>query len=202
MRKFLITVIACGALTAVLPAGAQAQKLKEILKSETVQKVLNVVKEVTAFQFKDLEGTWMYRSPACQFKSEELLQQAGGTVLANEMEKKLEAAYKKAGITAGNFSYTFKSDSTFVCQIGSKQLKGTYDYDTVSKKLTLTYYRLLKSEIQLSQTKEGIAMLYDADRLLKLVTLVSSISKSALLSGVSKVAEQYDGMLLGFEMEK
>ncbi|MDE7074010.1 MAG: DUF4923 family protein [Odoribacter sp.] len=202
MKRFLITMTACGMLAAILPVRAQAQSLKDILKSETAQKILNVVKEATAFKFQDLEGTWKYQSPACQFKSDELLQKAGGTVLANEMEGKLEAAYKKAGITPGSLSYTFNRDSTFTCTIGKKQLKGTYDYDTASKTLTLTYYRLLKSEIQLAQNSEGIAMLYDADRLLKVVTLLSSISKSAMLSTVGKVAEQYDGMLLGFDMKK
>ena len=186
----------------ILPEKTEAQSLKDILKSETAQKVIDAVKEATALKFEDLQGTWQYKGAACQFKSEELLQKAGGIALGETMEGKLEKAYEKAGIRTGNFSYTFNHDSTFTCQIGKKELKGTYAYDSSNQILTLSYFGLLNTEVQLSGKKDGTTFLFNADRLLKLVTLLSGYSKSSTLSAVNKVAQQYDGMMLGFDLQK
>lgn len=180
----------------------QAQSLKDILNSEAAQKILNTVKQANALQFEDLVGTWQYKSPACQFKSDELLQKAGGVALAESMEKKLGDAYAKAGIKPGSYSYTFNSDSTFVNQIGKKKLKGTYSYDVNSGKLVLKYYSLLASELQIAKAGETISLLFNADRLLQLVTWISSHSNTTALKTINKVAEQYDGMLLGYDMTK
>ena len=193
MKKIPVTLFIVSALLFILPEKTEAQSLKDILKSETAQKVIDAVKEATALKFEDLQGTWQYKGAACQFKSEELLQKAGGIALGETMEGKLEKAYEKAGIRTGNFSYTFNHDSTFTCQIGKKELKGTYAYDSSNQILTLSYFGLLNTEVQLSGKK---------DRLLKLVTLLSGYSKSSTLSAVNKVAQQYDGMMLGFDLQK
>ena len=158
MKKIPVTLFIVSALL-FLPEKTEAQSLKDILKSETAQKVIDAVKEATALKFEDLQGTWQYKGAACQFKSEELLQKAAGIALGETMEGKLEKAYEKAGIRTGNFSYTFNHDSTFTCQIGKKEL-------------------------------------------LKLVTLLSGYSKSSTLSAVNKVAQQYNGMMLGFDLQK
>ena len=178
MKKIPVTLFIVSALLFILPEKTEAQSLKDILKSETAQKVIDAVKEATALKFEDLQGTWQYKGAACQFKSEELLQKAGGIALGETMEGKLEKAYEKAGIRTGNFSYTFNHD------------------------LTLSYFGLLNTEVQLSGKKDGTAFLFNADRLLKLVTLLSGYSKSSTLSAVNKVAQQYNGMMLGFDLQK
>ena len=70
----------------------QAQSIKDILNSDAAQKVLNAVKQINALKIEDFWGTWQYQKPACQFKSDELLQKAGGIALAESLEKKLETA--------------------------------------------------------------------------------------------------------------
>ena len=216
MKKIPVTLFVVSALFFILPEKTEAQSLKDILKSETAQKVIDAVKEATALKFEDLQGTWQYKGAACQFKSEELLQKAGGIALGETMEGKLEKAYEKAGIRTGNFSYTFNHDSTFTCQIGKKELKGTYAYDSSNQILTLSHGALnvAKNDRSLVVKSCHSAMrevevlhdylldLFNADRLLKLVTLLSGYSKSSTLSAVNKVAQQYDGMMLGFDLQK
>lgn len=202
MKKILILSFVFAGLMLVYSGSARAQSLKDILKSEKAQQVLQAVKKITAFRWEDLQGTWQYKGAACQFKSDDLLQQAGGIAMAEGVEQKLEVAYQKAGIKVGNFSYTFCSDSTFTCQIGKKKLKGTYTYDVSQQVLTLSYFRLFQADVQLSRNSDGIALLYNADHLLELVSLFSSYSKNPTLSAVGKVAEQYDGMLLGFDLKR
>ena len=177
-----------------------AQSLEDLLKSESAKKMLNTVKEKTGV--KSIEGTWQYEGAACQFKSDDLLQKAGGIAMAEGMKTKLEAAYAKAGIVSGKLSYTFSADSTFTSQFGQKTFKGTYSYNASTGILTLNYYSLFRMEASVVKTLKGISTLYDADRLLKFVTLLSGISKSSTLAAVGKVAAQYDGMRLGFELKK
>ena len=179
-----------------------AQSLEDLLNSEAAKKVLGKVKEVTAFQAKDLEGTWQYRGAASRLKSEDLLQKAGGVALAEAMNTKLDAAYAKVGIVPGKLSYTFAKDSTFTNCIGKKTFKGTYTYDVATGILTLRYYALLPVEATLVRSSQGISLLFNADRLLKIVGLLSGVTKSSALSALGKIASQYDGMLLGFELNR
>lgn len=177
-----------------------AQSLEDLLKSEGAKKLLNTVKDKTGL--RSIEGTWQYEGAACQFKSEDLLQKAGGIAMAEGMKTKLEAAYAKAGIVPGKLSYTFSADSTFTSQLGRKSFKGTYSYDASTGILTLNYYSIFRMEANVLKTVKGISLLFDADRLLKFVTLLTSISKSSSLAAVGKVAAQYDGMRLGFELKQ
>ena len=74
MKKIPVTLFIVSALLFILPEKTEAQSLKDILKSETAQKVIDAVKEATALKFEDLLWTWQYIGSACQFKIEELLQ--------------------------------------------------------------------------------------------------------------------------------
>lgn len=190
----VLSVIAC--------QNAGAQSLKDLLNSETAKKVLNTVKQATVLQFQDLIGVWQYEGAACRFKSDDMLQQAGGVVLAKGIGDKLEKAYSKAGIVSGKLTYTLCADSTFHSQFGKKTFRGTFAYDASTGILTLNYFSLLRLEATVVRRTDGISLLFDQDRLLKLVTLLSNVSKSASLSSVGKVAEQYDGLMLGFDLKK
>ena len=58
MKKIPVTLFVVSALFFILPEKTEAQSLKDILKSETAQKVIDAVKEATALKFEDLQGTW------------------------------------------------------------------------------------------------------------------------------------------------
>ena len=197
-----MTGMAVCSLFVMSTVSVQAQSLKDILNSDAAKKVLNTVKELNNPKFSDLQGTWQYHGSACRFKSDDLLEKAGGIALAEGLEKQLDNTYAKVGIVPGKFAYTFNSDSTFTSQMGKKKMKGTYSYDPATGTMILKYYSLLTSQAKVVRTGERIALLFDADRLLKLVGLLSNYSKSSTLSTIGKVAEQYDGLLLGFDLNK
>lgn len=180
----------------------QAQSLKDILNSDAAKKVLNTVKELSNPKFSDLQGTWQYHSSACRFKSDDLLEKAGGVALAEGLEKQLDNTYAKVGLVPGKLTYTFNSDSTFTSQLGKKKMKGTYSYDPSTGTMTLKYFSLLPLQAKVMRTSERIALLFDADRLLKLVSLMANSSRNSALSTMGKVAGQYDGLQLGFDLNK
>ena len=45
-------------------------------------------------------------------------------------------------------------------------------------------------------------LLYNSDKLLKLMAFIGSKSNSTALKTVSSLADNYDGMMLGFELAK
>jgi len=45
-------------------------------------------------------------------------------------------------------------------------------------------------------------LLFNADKLLKFLSTVSSISSNTTLKAINKLASEYDGMMLGFDLKK
>lgn len=114
--------------------------------------------------------------------------------------------YTKLGIVAGNFSYTFNSDSTFTNTVGKKELKGTYSLDEKNRVLTLNYMLAKKItvksvEVQLVKSGEQISLLFNTEKLMKFVSVLSSALKKSDKAN-SSLMDGYDEILLGFEMKK
>lgn len=51
-------------------------------------------------------------------------------------------------------------------------------------------------------TNNELALLFDADKLLDFLTKLSAVSKNTTLQALNKLASQYDGMKMGFELKK
>ena len=62
--------------------------------------------------------------------------------------------------------------------------------------------QLLKQSAQVVLTNDQLALLFPADKLLDFIGTLSSISGSATLKAVNSLAEQYDGVKVGFELKR
>ena len=51
-------------------------------------------------------------------------------------------------------------------------------------------------------TNNNLTLLFNADKLLDFIEKISSISSNQSLQTISKLASQYDGVMLGFELQK
>ena len=127
-------------------------------------------------------------------------------VVTSALEKKMVNIYTKLGIVPGNFSYTFSSDSTFTNTIGKKVLKGTYSLDEKTRVLTLRYMLAktitVKSvEVQLVKSGEQVSLLFNTEKLMNFVSVLSSALKKSDKTTPS-LMDGYDEILLGFEMKK
>lgn len=200
--------------------GANAQSLlKNLLDSTLTNKSItsiieNVVGGAVSKLDLSIEGTWKYSEPEVQFKSDNFLAQAGGAATTAKVEDKLKGIYSKIGFNE-SLTITFNADSTFAqtIKIGSsvKNLKGTYSLDKENKIVTLQYSALGNMKIGkvsaiYANTGTSLALLYDAGDIFsflkKVVSTVSSISGKSSLALLSGVVDTYDGMLLGFKMNK
>ena len=108
----------------------------------------------------------------------------------------------RVGIKEGQMSFTFNADSTFTAKVGAKSIKGTYSYDASTQNASLKFMKLIPLNAKINCTSANMDLLFNSDKLLKLITLISSKSNNSTLKTIGSLANSYDGMMLGFTLRK
>ena len=201
MKK--ITRIGVWMMSLTLISGGEAwgQSLKDILNFSSATGI------TTPLNAKNLAGQWNYVSPAVQLEGDNALKNATGSLAAGELEKKLADMCEKVGIKAGAFSMTFQEDNSFVMTLKSKDLKGTYSVDSEAKTITLDFasgkdFSFTKMNAQVTLLDNELNLLFQADKLLDLLSKLSTWSNNTTLKAANSLLEQYDGIKLGFAFKR
>ena len=170
--------------------------------SSIINGILNNVIGSGTFSKQDLcAHTWKYSKPGCAFASENLLAKAGGELAANKVEEKLGEYYSKFGFSGSNTYFTFKTDGTFAAKIDGKSWQGNYTFDEKTHAIQMKGL-LLSMSGYATKTTNGISLLFDQKKLLNLIKTIGSLKGSSTLSALGTIANNYDGMRVGFEMTK
>ena len=170
--------------------------------SSIINGILNNVIGSGTFSKQDLcAHTWKYSKPGCAFTSENLLAKAGGEIAANKVEEKLGEYYSKFGFSGSNTYFTFKTDGTFAAKIDGKSWQGNYTFDEKTHAIQMKGL-LLSMSVYATKTTNGISLLFDQTKLLNLIKTMSALKGSSTLSAIGTIANNYDGMRVGFEMTK
>lgn len=170
--------------------------------SSIINGILNNVIGSGTFSKQDLcAHTWKYSKPGCAFTSENLLAKAGGEIAANKVEEKLGEYYSKFGFSGSNTYFTFKTDGTFAAKIDGKSWQGNYTFDEKTHAIQMKGL-LLSMSGYATKTTNGISLLFDQTKLLNLIKTMGALKGSSTLSAIGTLANNYDGMRVGFEMSK
>lgn len=170
--------------------------------SSIINGILNNVIGSGTFSKQDLcAHTWKYSKPGCAFTSENLLAKAGGEIAANKVEEKLSEYYSKFGFSGSNTYFTFNTDGTFTSKIDGKSWQGNYTFDEKTHAIQLKGL-LLSMSGYATKTTNGISLLFDQKKLLNLIKTMGALKGSSTLSAIGTIANNYDGMRVGFEMSK
>lgn len=182
-------------------ADVQAQSLKDILGGLVGAVTGNTTTEQT------IVGEWGYTQPAVKLKSDNVLAQAGSSLMTGTIEKKMATYYEKVGLKAGSAAITLTEDKQFTLTMGKRTLQGTYEFDSTTNALTLNFTTKtsvkigkIRGEAQLSGG--DLKLLFAADKMLKIVKGLSAVSNNTSIAAISKAAEQYDGLSLGMTFAK
>jgi len=195
MMKKLVCMIVLFCAVAVQ---ADAQSLKDILSGVVGQVVGDKATTATS-----IIGTWNYVGPDCQLKGDDLLKNIGGDAAGAEVEKKMAPIYEKAGLNT--IQYTFNEDKTCSYTIKGKKVEGTYEFDAEAKTVTIKAGKLkVKTTAHIVTLGSNMSFLFDADKILSVVKTITGAASSlnASASTVSKLLEEFDGMMVGFELKK
>lgn len=202
-----ILLTGCSTLNGLL-GGSSASKDAgtETTKSSDTSVLTDILSGVfgsRTFTQKDMVGTWNYESTACAFETENLLKKAGGAVVATQVENEFDKYCTKVGINQTSTSFTFNADSTYSAKLGKVKLSGKYHLDPATKKVTLTYmFGVGKINGFASKSGSDLKLLFDADSMLKLMKILSQFTDNTSIEVLGKMADMYDGMLLGFDLKK
>lgn len=194
MRKIVCIIV----LFCAVAAQSNAQDLKSILSG--VAKAVVGDKATTA---TSLVGTWDYVGPDCQLKGDDLLTSIGGEAAGEEVEKKLEAIYVKAGLNT--IQYTFNEDNTCFYTVKGKKVEGTYEFDSEAKTVTFKTGKLgIKLTAHVVTLGSNMSFVFDADKLLSAVKTITGVASKLNSSAatINTLVSQFDGMMLGFELKK
>ena len=153
----------------------------------------NVAKNVIGDKLttsQSLIGTWNYVSPDCSLKADQLLAKAGGEAIAGKVEEELDRVFKKLGMDA--CSYTFNADSTYTFTMKKRTTQGTYSFNPETK------------TAQVAVTGTSMSLLFNADKLMSVLTALTHMASKVSAAGatVEGLISNYDGLLLGFKLEK
>ena len=165
--------------------------------------IFNAVMGKLPLSQRNMVGTWNFQGTSCAFESENLLKKAGGAVVASQVEAKFDETCKSLGINENNTSFIFKADSTYTGRIGAVKISGKYLLDEKTKKVTMSYLLgvgHLNASVAVSSRE--LKLLFDADSILKLMKFISQFTSNTSVEVLGKMADLYDGMLLGFDLRK
>lgn len=193
--KKLVCIIA---LLCAVSVQADAQSLKDILSG-----VAKAVVGDKATTEASLIGTWDYVGPDCQLKGDDVLKNLGGEAAGEEIEKKMAPIYEKAGLNT--IQYTFNEDKTCSYSIKGKKVEGTYEFDAEAKTVTIKAGKLgIKTTAHIVTLGSNMSFVFDADKILSVVkTITGAVSSlNSSTSTVNKLVEQFNGMMIGFELKK
>ena len=194
MRKFVCII----ALLCAVSVQTDAQNLKDILKG-----VAKTVVGDKATTKTSLIGTWDYVGPDCQLKGDDILKNIGGEAAGEEVEKKMEAIYAKAGLNT--IQYTFNEDKTCSYTIKGKKVNGTYEFDAEAKTVTIKAGKLgVKTTAHIVTLGSNMSFVFDADKILSVVKTITGVASKLNSSAatINKLTEQFNGMMIGFELKK
>ena len=109
--------------------------------------------------------------------------------------------YSKFGFSGSNTYFTFKTDGTFAAKIDGKSWQGNYTFDEKTHDIQMKGL-LLSMSGYATKTTNGISLLFDQTKLLNLIKTMGALKGSSTLSAIGTIANNYDGMRVGFEMTK
>ena len=193
--KKLICIIA---LLCAVSVQADAQSWKDILSGAVTQVVGDKATTETS-----LIGTWAYVGPDCQLKGDDLLKNIGGDAAGVEVEKKMESIYEKAGLNT--IQYTFNEDKTCSYTIKGKKVEGIYVFDPEAKTITIQAGRLkVKTVAHVVTLGSNMSFVFDANKIFSVVKTITGVTSNlnASASAINKLLEEFDGMMVGFELKK
>lgn len=156
----------------------------------------------TDLTVEDIAGEWTANGSAVTFQSDNFLKKAGGVAAAGAVESQLDPYYNKFGLNGAVLN--IDKEGNFTLTIRKIPVKGTL---SVKSKGVFTFKFMAFGSIGLGsmdayveKTPSGLNVMFDADKIKKIMTLAASISGSKMVSAADKILKEYDGICIGFKM--
>lgn len=149
-----------------------------------------------------LKGEWKYKGPSVDMSGKSLLAGVGKPIAKGKVKKKLKKAFKSIGLDKACPQFTFNNDGTCAISLMGASLKGSYNYNPSQQKITFKWHGIpLSARLRFDGNKK-MHLTFDADKLLSLIKLMGRFSDSSTIKALSFLVENYDDVLMGFELKR
>ena len=200
-----VVLTACGTLGQTSSSSTSGDILgaviTDVLQGGTLGNVITSVIGAQKVTSADLIGSWKYSGPGCAFTSEQLLAKAGGEVVAGQIKTKVLPYYQQIGISAQNTYITINQDGTYSASFRGTPMSGRWTYDEASSRMSLQGL-LLNLNCYAKRNMNGIALLFDASKLLTLLQTAAAMSGNQNIQTIGDISKSYDGVRLGFDFSR
>ena len=149
-----------------------------------------------------LKGQWTYSGPSVDVSGKNLLAGVGKPIAKGKLKKKLKNAYKTLRLDKMKPQFSFDEDGSCAVKLLGMSLKGTYNYNPSQEKVTFKWHGIPMTARLKRSGKKKLHLTFDADKLLKLFSLASKVSDSSTLKALSFLLDNYDDVMVGFELKK
>ncbi len=208
MKKFFTAAFfAAACLTLTVPASAQS--LSDLLgggnTGSTITNMLSGIFSNTNFTIADIAGDYQASGPAISFKSDNLLQKAGGIAGAAAIESKLAPYYEQYGLNSMTLQIAESGD--FTMTIKKLKLTGTITEGGDKGNFEFNFkafgkVKLGKITAYIEKSGNSLDLMFDASKLKSIISAVAKFSGMSLAKAASGLLDSYDGACIGFKMSK
>lgn len=158
-------------------------------------------------EVKDIAGTWTAKGPAILFKSDDVLQSAGGVAASAYIKEKLMPYYNKLGVDSmkleikedGNVTVTLKSGRTYNGTIkkGEKEGEMVLNFSKVASMANVG-----NVTVEVTKSMNDLNLMADVSKLQSLLSVFADKINISQLSTITDLLENYDGIYAGLEFSK
>ena len=149
-----------------------------------------------------LQGDWKYNAPSVGVSGKNLLAGIAKPIAKGKLKKKLKNAYKKIGLGKARPQFVFNVDGTCSMKLMGASVKGTYNYNPTTEKITFKWHGVPMNASLKRDGKKKLQLTFDADKLLKLMSLLGRFSDSSTIKALSTLLDNYEDVMVGFELKK
>ncbi len=149
-----------------------------------------------------LQGDWKYNAPSVGVSGKNLLAGIAKPFAKGKLKKKLKNAYKKIGLDKARPQFVFNVDGTCSMKLMGASVKGTYNYNPTTEKITFKWHGVPMNASLKRDGKKKLQLTFDADKLLKLMSLLGRFSDSSTIKALSTLLDNYEDVMVGFELKK
>ena len=201
MKKILLLI--CLTLTLFSCATSHKQGANGTLHPDEVFTVTgdDIARETWLIN-STIKGEWKYKCPSVGVSGKNLLAGVAKPLAKSKLKKKLKNAYKKMGLDKASPSFSFNPDGTCAMKILGVNVKGNYNYNPDLEKITFKWHGVPMSANLRRDGKKKLHLTFDADKFLKLLSMMGRFSDSSTIKAVSTLLDNYEDVMVGFELKQ
>ena len=149
-----------------------------------------------------LQGEWKYSGPSVGVSGKNPIAGVAKPIAKSKLKKKLKNAFKKIGLDKARPQFQFDTDGSCSVKMFGMGLKGSYNNNQTTEKITFKWHGIpLSARLRFDGNKK-MHLTFDADKLLSLIKLMGRFSDSSTIKALSFLVENYDDVLMGFELKR